>query len=163
VEFAAVVREHQAMVYSVAYHFFRDRALAEDLAQDVFLKLHAAFRDLESPDHLKFWLRRAITHRCIDESRRRRWRPRLGLDEIPEPAVGPEAGDLFLSEKLRKLISTLPARARLVMILRYQEDLEPAEIAGLVGIPVSTVKSHLHRSLAVLRARLKETKQEVRK
>ena len=160
-ELAELVREHQAMVFSVAYHSFRDRALAEDLAQDVFLKLHEALAELKSPAHVKFWLRKAITNRCIDESRRLRVRRRLALGDVPEPAARTEPGDLFLSATLRSLIATLPVKARLVVILRYQEDLEPADISAITGIPVATVKSHLYRSLAVLRAKLNRTTQKV--
>jgi RNA polymerase sigma-70 factor (ECF subfamily) len=149
------------MVFSVAYHFFRDRALAEDLAQDVFLQLHRVFADLESPAHVKFWLRTAISCRCIDETRRRRLRPRLGLDEISEPSSVPESGDLLLSATLRDLISRLPEGARLAMILRYQEDLEPGEISEVLNIPVSTVKSHLYRSLCLLRGKLSRMNQKV--
>jgi RNA polymerase sigma-70 factor (ECF subfamily) len=131
------------------------------LAQDVFLKLHGELGGLKSPAHVKFWLRKAITNRCIDESRRLRMRPRVALGDIPEPAAQTEPGDLFLSATLRTLIATLPARARLVVILRYQEDLGPADIAAIAGIPVKTVKSHLYRSLAVLRAKLNRTAQKV--
>jgi RNA polymerase sigma-70 factor (ECF subfamily) len=162
VEFDELVREHQAMVYSVAYHFFRDRALAEDLAQEVFLRLHGAAADLESAAHARFWLRKAISRLCIDESRRRRFRRRLELSEVPEPSAQPERGDVFLSATLRSLISTLPEGARLAMILRYQEDLEPGEIAVILNLPVSTVKSHLYRSLAVLRVKLSRINQKVR-
>ena len=149
------------MVYSVAYHFFRDRALAEDLAQEVFLRLHRVAADLESPAHARFWLRKAVSRLCIDESRRRKFRPRLGLSEVPEPRAEPERGDLLLSATLRNLISALPKGARLVMILRYQEDLEPGDIAEILSIPVSTVKSHIYRSLAVLRAKLNRINQKV--
>jgi len=50
---------------------------------------------------------------------------------------------------LRKLVATLPEAPRMVMVLRYQEDLEPAEIAAALEMPVATVKSHLQRSLAL--------------
>ena len=149
------------MVYSVAYHFFRDPALAEDLAQEVFLRLHRVVGELESPEHARFWLRRAVSRLCIDESRRRKFRPRLGLSEVPEPQAEPESGDFFLSAKLRGLIAALPEGARLSMILRYQEDLEPGEIAAVLNIPVSTVKSHLYRSLEVLRTKLNRLHQKV--
>ena len=52
------------------------------------------------------------------------------------------------------LTSVHPTAARMVMVLRYQEDLEPAEIAELIEMPLATVKSHLHRSLAMLRQKL---------
>jgi RNA polymerase sigma-70 factor (ECF subfamily) len=60
----------------------------------------------------------------------------------------------MLGETLRRLIATLPETPRMVMILRYQEDLDPAEIGQAMEMPVATVKSHLQRSLALLREKL---------
>ena len=60
----------------------------------------------------------------------------------------------MLGEVLRRLIAAMPEAARMVMVLRYQEDLDPAEIAELIEMPLATVKSHLHRSLAILRQKL---------
>ena len=69
--FASLVREHQGMVFSMAYHFLHDRALAEDVAQEVFLHLYQNLRSIQSPAHLKFWLRKVASHRCIDQTRGR--------------------------------------------------------------------------------------------
>ena len=60
----------------------------------------------------------------------------------------------MLGEMLRKLIATLPETPRMAMILKYQEDLDPTEIAETMGIPLGTVKSHIQRSLALLREKL---------
>jgi len=60
----------------------------------------------------------------------------------------------MLGNTLRRLLATLPETPRMAMILRYQEDLGPTEIAEAMGIPVATVKSHIQRSLALLRAKL---------
>jgi RNA polymerase sigma-70 factor (ECF subfamily) len=109
--------------------------------------------------HATWWLRRAISHRCIDEARKRRLRPRIGLEAVPEPAAENRIGDPLLNERLRVLVEGLPANARMVVLLRYQEDLDPTEIAEMLDMPISTVKSHLHRSLAALRERL--NKEEV--
>jgi RNA polymerase sigma-70 factor (ECF subfamily) len=59
------------------------------------------------------------------------------------------------------LVARLPERSRLIVILRFQEDLEPAEIAETLGIPLGTVKSNLHRSLALLRGRLERTRKGI--
>ena len=69
--------------------------------------------------------------------------------------------DLFLSEMLRRVVDTLPEKARMVVILRYQEDLDPSEIARVLEMPLNTVKSHLRRSLSVLRDKLSRTLGEV--
>lgn len=158
-DFTRVVLENQSLVFSLALRFLRDRAAAEELAQDVFLQLYAQIRHIENPKHATWWLRRAICHRCIDEARKRRLRPRIALDAIPEPSEESRDSDPFLNERIRRLVSRLPENARMVMLLRYQEDLDPMEIAEILNMPISTVKSHLHRSLAVLRAKLE--KQEV--
>jgi RNA polymerase sigma-70 factor (ECF subfamily) len=153
-DFGRIVEDNQSMVYSVALRFLRDRERAEDLAQDVFLKLYEQIGRIESPAHATWWLRRAICHRSIDEMRRRKLRPRVSLDSVPEPADRSVVPDLLLRDHLRRLVDALPERARIVVVLRYQEDLDPAEISEMLDMPVSTVKSHLHRSLALLRGRL---------
>ena len=63
------------MVFSIAWHLLRDRAVAEELAQDVFLSLHQHLAELESPEHVLFWLRRVTSNRALDEARRRQRRP----------------------------------------------------------------------------------------
>jgi RNA polymerase sigma-70 factor (ECF subfamily) len=156
VDLEQLVREHQPMVFSLAYHFLRDRARAEDLAQDVFLHLHQKLHELASPAHVKFWLRRVTAHRCIDESRRAKWRNGPGLDSVPEPSVPAADSDFLRADALRKLVASLPEKARFVVILRYQEDLEPTEIAEILNLPLGTVKSQLHRALAILRRKLEQ-------
>jgi RNA polymerase sigma-70 factor (ECF subfamily) len=158
-DFARVVADNQSMVFSLALRLLRDRESAEELAQDVFLQLYEQIRRIESPDHAKAWLRRAICHRSIDEIRKRKLRPRVALDSVPEPAGKSFEPDPILRGRLRNLIGTLPAKARAVVLLRYQEDLDPGEISEILDMPVSTVKSHLHRSLAFLRGRIQ--RQEV--
>jgi RNA polymerase sigma-70 factor (ECF subfamily) len=153
-DFDELMREHRSMVFSVAYHFLHDRDLAEEIAQDVFLSLHRNLYDLESPAHAAHWLRRVAVQRAIDAARRRQRRPQVALESLPEPSVRPSQGDPLLGEMLRKLVASLPETQRMVVILRYQEDLDPTEIAGIIGIPVGTVKSHLQRSLALLREKL---------
>lgn len=156
--FASLVRQHQAMVYSLAWHFLRNDATAEELAQEVFLELHRALPGLESAAHVTNWLRRVTAHRCIDQSRRDRHRPRLTLEDVAEPAVAAVENDAFLSERLRRLTASLPEKARAVLVLRYQEDMEPSEIANVLAMPVNTVKSHLTRSLAMLRGKLERAR-----
>jgi RNA polymerase sigma-70 factor (ECF subfamily) len=153
-DFGEVVREHRSMVFSVAYHFLHDRDQAEEIAQEVFLSLHRNMGALQSPAHAAFWLRKVAVQRSIDAARRRMRRPQVALADIAEPATRPSPGDPMLGELLRKLIAALPETPRMVMILRYQEDLDPAEIADVMSIPLGTVKSHIQRSLALLREKL---------
>jgi RNA polymerase sigma-70 factor (ECF subfamily) len=152
--FAEIVHQHQSMVFSMAYHFLRDRSIAEELAQEVFFHLHQNLDSIKSSAHLTFWLRKVTSHRCIDQSRRRKVRPQVSLDDVPEPASFSPPADPMLSQTLERMVTALPEKARMVVLLRYQEDLEPAEIAELLDMPVNTVKSHLRRSLAILRDKL---------
>ena len=152
--FAEIVREHQSMVFSIALRFVRERSVAEELAQDVFLKLYRELPRLESREHVKFWLRKVTSHRALDYIRGAHRRAELALDDIPEPMVGGKHNDPLLERQLRKLVSSLPDQARAVIVLRYQEDMEPLEIAEVLGIPAATVKSRLRRSLALLRGKV---------
>src|SRR5437879_8220142 len=116
------------MVFSIAYHFLRDRWLAEELAQEVFLHLHKNMRAIQSPSHLVYWLRKVTGHRCIDQARRQKLRPRISLtaylERAPEPAARFAAGDPLLAGILRRLIARLPERSRMIVILRFQEEME---------------------------------------
>ena len=144
------------MVFSLALRFLRNREVAEELAQDVFLQCYRQLDRIEDAGHACSWLRCAICHRSIDEIRKRRFRPAVGLDDIPEPAAAGSMPDMLLRDRLRGLVGALPEKARMVVVLRYQEDLSPTEIAEALDMPVSTVKSHLHRSLTLLRGRLEK-------
>ena len=86
VAFEEIVRQHQAMVFSIAYHFLGDAPDAEEVAQDVFLKLHRNLPAIKSAAHLTAWLRKVTTHRSIDQARRRGPSPPLSLDDVPELA-----------------------------------------------------------------------------
>ena len=149
------------MVFSLAFHFLQDRPLAEDITQEVFLQLYREQDSLTTEHHVRFWLRKVASHRCIDAARRRKIRPRLALEDIREPAARESFRDPILSETLRKLVATLPEAARMVVLLRYQEDMDPSEIAEAIDMPVSTVKSHLHRSLGMLREKMQRLKKEI--
>ena len=159
-DFAAIMRRHQAMVFSIALHFVHDRSAAEELAQDVFLQLSRELPSLSSPDHITFWLRKVTSHRCIDYARRRRW-SMVSLDEVAEPQAVSLSRDPLLARRLAELVEALPPTPRIVVILRYQEDLMPAEIAQVLAMPIGTVKSHLHRSLGMLRDKIKQVMGDV--
>jgi RNA polymerase sigma-70 factor (ECF subfamily) len=153
-DFADLVREHQSMVFSLSYHFLHDRELAEEVSQEVFLTLHRHLADIKSGAHAVFWLRKVAAQRAIDAARHRRRRPQVALEEVAEPAARTAAGDPMLQEMLRRLVATLPETPRMVMVMRYQEDLDPSKIAEVLEMPLGTVKSHLQRSLALLREKL---------
>ncbi len=151
--FAEIVERHESMVFSQAFHFFNDRGRAEEVAQDVFLQLYRSLGTIESDSHLVRWLRQVTGRRCIDSLRRTRLRA-VPLDELHEIEASTKPLDPFLDRKMRQLIAGLPDMQRLIVTLRYQEDLDPSEICSIVGMPVNTVKSHLHRALQSLRRQL---------
>ncbi len=153
-QFGDLVREHQSMVYSVAWHCLHDRPVAEEVAQDVFLELHRRLGSMESPAHARNWLRRMAVHRSIDEIRRRRRRPWVALDQAPEPSVPSGEGDLLLAGRLRKLVAALPEKSRMLVVLRFQEEMEWEEICEILSLPLGTAKSRLHRALQMLREKL---------
>jgi RNA polymerase sigma-70 factor (ECF subfamily) len=155
--FAALVRSHQRSVFSLALRMLGNREAADDLAQDVFLQLHLNLQTIESGAHVGFWLRRVVTHRAIDKLRQRPRFEIASLDDEPEIADVAAPGDPLLQRHMRALVAELPSAARAVVLLRYQEDLDPLEIARTLDMPVNTVKSHLKRSLSALRERLGTT------
>jgi len=167
--FAALVRVHQRMVYSLALRALGMADEAEELAQDVFVQLYRNLERIQSSAHLSAWLRRTTCHRIIDSLRRRRRAPvRETLDEasaseafglqtdgeVSQPPAG--LGDPLLARRLARLLATLAPVPRLVLLLRFQEDLDPSEIARELDLPLNTVKSHLKRSLERLRVLYEE-------
>lgn len=154
--FEALVRRHQRRVYSLAYHAVRDEGLAEELAQDVFVQLHANLGRLDSGRHLVAWLRRVTSHRVIDALRVRK--VAVALESVPEPSSQARTTDPMASRLLRTALARLTPQARVVVILRYMDDLAPTEIAEALDMSINTVKSHLRRGLALLRARLHEAR-----
>jgi RNA polymerase sigma-70 factor, ECF subfamily len=150
-DFTALVRNHQSMVYSLALRILRDASAAEELAQEVFLQLHRRLSILSTDAHVLHWLRKVTCHRAIDRLRRSRSHPEIGFDSVPEPSTPCYQEDPMLLDRIRKLVASLPESLRTVVVLRYQEELEPTEIAELLNQPVRRVKANLHQGLALLR------------
>lgn len=149
--FRELIRAYQDTVYSLALRMLKVPEDAEELAQDVFVSAHRHLGKITSDDHLLFWLRRTVCHRAIDRLRRRPRHPPVPLDSTEEMPQPDPSRDPLLERHLRELVLRLPPMARAVVLLRYQEDLDPPDIASVLGMPLNTVKSHLKRSLAALR------------
>jgi RNA polymerase sigma-70 factor, ECF subfamily len=152
--FAEIVRAHQGSVFSIGLRMLGVRHAAEDLAQDVFLQLYRRLDDIETMDHLGFWLRRVAANLAIDRLRRLPYSATQPLEDGAHVAAESSADDLLLNRELRRLLGELPPAARAVMLLRYQEDLDVAEIGAALEMPVNTVKSHIKRSLTALRGKM---------
>lgn len=153
-DFEWILREHQSMVFSIAFNYSRNRPVAEELAQDVFLSLYERLTGIKSREHLVFWLRKVTVQRCLDYGRRSKLRAHARLEDIPEPTAPTVESDVLLSKRIEDGVDGLPQQSRMVVVLRFQEDMEPAEIAKLMDMPLNTVKSHLRRSLSRLRQEL---------
>jgi RNA polymerase sigma-70 factor, ECF subfamily len=153
-DFEQLVDEHQSMVFSLASRMTGDRGLAEEIAQDVFLELDRNLGKIASPFHARFWLRRVAMSRSADALRRRRVRCTDLWIEIKEGHVTTsEEKASPMGARLEQMLATLPEPQRAALILRYQEDLTPEEIAATLEAPLATVKSQLQRGLKLLRAK----------
>ena len=158
--FAEIVDRHRGMVFSLAYNFFQNRSVAEDIAQDAYLELFRNLHKIESDLHLSFWLKQTVTRKCIDWGRRQKHRRYQPIDEAPEPGFEVEHRDPILAEELAAKVAQLPEKMRLVLILRFQEDLKLTEIAEILEMPVNTVKTTLRRALERLRPKVAHLRQE---
>ena len=162
-EFRRLVEVHQRMVFSIALRVAGDYGTAEEVAQDAFLELFRTGERLESEEHVRFWLRRVTVHRATDALRRRKRQPEVAAEEWMEGDVAEgnsEALSAAVVVLLDELLRTLPEQMKVAVVLRYQEEMMPEEIAKLLGQPVATVKSNLQRGLQMLRRKAAVTMKE---
>jgi len=140
-EVVAVFRvEHQPMV-RLAFLLVGDQHLAEDIVQDAYAVLFERWDKVDRPGA---YLRRCVVNGAYDAMRRRRSACRRD-EPIDEPVTEPGDHDLL------ELVDALPAKQRLVVVLRHYEGLTTTEIADVTGWPSGTVKNLHHRAMAQLR------------
>jgi len=154
--FEVLLARYQGKVYRLAFSLTRDRARAEELAQDVFVKVWQALPRFDGRASLSTWLYTVARNTCFSALRydaRRRMQP---LDEAKEPAApgGGAAGEAHESGVWR-LVDGLPEPQRRVITLFYLEDRSLREVSALLDMPEGTVKSHLHRARRTLAERMK--------
>ena len=162
-EFRTLVETHQKMVFSIALRVTGEYGAAEEVAQDVFLELYRGSERLTGEDHVRFWLRRVTVHRATDALRRKSRQPEAAAEEWMEDQHGEEDGarmDPGVVARLEELLRVLPEPMRVAVVLRYQEEMLPDEIAKLLNQPVATVKSNLQRGLQLLRRKAAVTMKE---
>lgn len=143
---AAVFERYQRAAYNLAVRMVGDAPAAEDVVQEVFLRLPRVVARFRGEAPFGAWLRRLVANACIDELRRRQW---LDRDTPPESLVDP-AGSAGLAEAQADawaLLRGLPPRARAVLVLHAVEGLTHAEIGALFGQSESYSKSILSRTL----------------
>jgi RNA polymerase sigma-70 factor (ECF subfamily) len=151
--FGELVRRYQRMVFNVCQRMMGERAEAEDMLQDAFLRAYDNLSRYDAQRPLGPWLRRLTTNVCLNRLEQRARQSALpletaqGLHAQPRwsnPEAVREAGER--NERVRSAILALPARYRAVIELRHYQEQSYAEIAEALEIPLSDVKSHLFRA-----------------
>ena len=147
--FAALYERHRDWVVAQAEGWTGNRDDALDVLQDVFAQLFSRFPGFALTAQLKTYLYPAVRHLSLDRIRRRR--PQVDVDSLADSLPAPRTTEA--GSDLHRLLATLPAAQREVLLLRYADDLSLPQIADALGIPLGTVKSRLHNALLALKAR----------
>ena len=158
-----IVSRYERPVFNLIARMVGERALAEDLTQDTFLKAFSRLRSYKPQYKFSNWLLKIAHNTAIDHLRVRRPTtvPLDGTDlqtaaSVPATAEGTAADPLHrleeadLARALERALADLRPVYRQVIVLRYHEDLGPEDISQVMNVPVGTVKSHLHRARAEL-------------
>ncbi|HYG68882.1 MAG TPA: RNA polymerase sigma factor, partial [Anaeromyxobacteraceae bacterium] len=158
--FEVLVRRHRTPVFSFLLRFTGDRGRAEDLVQDVFLKVVRTAADWEERARFSTWLYAVARNLATDEARRQAYRRAERLDAATAEPASDEAGPdraaegALLRPKLEAALAALPPEQREVFLLREHAGLRFGEIAEVTGVPENTVKSRMRYALEALRAKL---------
>jgi len=140
---------------AIAYLVTGDRGVAEDLAQEAFIRLTGRFRHLRSPDAFDAYLRRTVVNLSLSYLRRRRVERAYLERERARPASPAGAPDVGTREELWSAMQGLPARQRAALVLRYYEDLSERQTAEILGASVPAVRSLVSRGIETLRGRIR--------
>lgn len=165
--FGQLVDLYKDKIFHLAYRMTGSRQEAEDIVQETFMRVYANLDKYDSRWKFSTWIFRIGNNLCIDRLRKRR--PTWSLDAenpdadgvdgyamLPTNDASPE-DRMVLSEmqkNIRDAIAQLPDKYRSVVVLRYLQDLSLNEIADILELPVSTVKTRLHRGRESLRRKL---------
>jgi RNA polymerase sigma-70 factor (ECF subfamily) len=156
--FRELVDRYKNLVFGVVARSAVDPARVEDLAQEVFLRVHRGLPYFRGDAKLTTWIYRIVLNLLSHEAERRRGSREVALDPgIPahEPRTHDRlVSDLELRDRLDKALARLPANYRLLVGAHYLQDVKYEELAEALGVPVGTVKTHLHRAKKQLRALL---------
>ena len=155
-----IVRDHSLRVYRLAYRLTGDRHEAEDLTQEVFVRV---FRSLDrfQPGTFEGWLHRITTNLFLDQARRRR---RIRFESLPEnagdrlagdaPAPDLSVADQVFDDDVEVALRQLKPEFRVAVVLCDVEGLSYEEISDVLGVKIGTVRSRIHRGRSLLRAAL---------
>jgi len=149
---AQIIQSHYRLLYGIAYGYFRNSSQAEDMVQNAAVKALQNLETLRKPERVVEWLARITRNTCIDGLRQNKdglMDPVEVLEHIPAPG----SLDVHRLERQRMLLSeinALPENLAIAIRLRFLEDCNIGEIAGLLGIRRNTVEVRLHRALKKL-------------
>ena len=153
--FGELVRRHQDFVYGAALRIVRNPVMAQDLAQEAFVRAHRALPGFRSQAQVRSWLYRIATNLALNAVQRRREYP---TDDIPDrlsrrdPAKDTES--LALRRELEEAIAELPEKLRKPLALREFDGMSYREIADALGLPINTVRTRILRGRHALRDRM---------
>lgn len=149
--FARLVERYATPVYNLALRLLGSSAEAEDATQEILVRAYTRLASYDPSYKFSTWLFSIANNHCIDLLRRRRAQV-VDLDEVayslPSGAPGPERQALDQEQRaaVARAVNRLPVAYRQVTVLRYYLDLSYEEIAQVTGLPVSTIKTRLHRA-----------------
>jgi RNA polymerase sigma-70 factor (ECF subfamily) len=154
--FGELIDRYKNLVYGLVYRLIADRGQADDLAQEVFLKIHRGLPYFRGDARLSTWIYRIVQNVCFQERARRP--PVASLDarddrRRPFDPGKPDAAfaDLELRDRLEKAIAQLPDQYRLLIAAHYLNGVQYEALAESMNMPLGTVKTHLYRAKKRLR------------
>lgn len=150
--FDTAVGRYQDMVYRVALHAVASPSDAEDVVQEVFLRLYTYKKPFDNEEHLRRWLIRVTVNICKNILKSWWRRRRVSLEDVAEPPVFDEP----VEQELYNVVLSLPEKYRTVLDLFYYEELSTAEIADTLGLRQSAVTTRLSRARNMLKKELGE-------
>ena len=152
--FEELVDRYKNLVFAMIMRTFPDRSQAEDLAQDVFLRIHRGLPYFRGEARLSTWIYRIVVNVCVQD--RGRGTSSVSLDDARVPVRTPAAADrqfsdLELKDRLEKAIAQLPAQQRLLVAAHYLQGVQYEDLAEALRMPLGTVKTQLFRAKQQLR------------
>jgi RNA polymerase sigma-70 factor (ECF subfamily) len=154
--FAQLVRAETPSAYRLALSIVRSPAEAEDVVQDAFLRAWRDIGGLRDADLWAAWFRKLVVRAALDQARRRRKVREIDIELVGDRAGAEPALQAVDRLALMRAFDCLAPDDRAILALRFYSDLEVADVAAALGIPLGTAKSRLHRALGRLRARMEQ-------